>query len=84
MDQLLALRWTLIGGGIYFLICGGFGAYVASQKGRGGLEGLLFGFFLGPIGIAWEYLMPHRGITERVKRKRQEKREMARHVIENL
>jgi hypothetical protein len=42
--------WALAG--IYLLVCGGFGAYVAHQKGRSGLEGFLFGLILGPIGVA--------------------------------
>jgi hypothetical protein len=37
--------------GVYLLVCGGFGAYVAHQKGRSRLEGFLFGLILGPIGV---------------------------------
>ena len=80
MDQFFALRWTLIGGVIYF-ICGGLSVYIAYEKGRRGLEGLLFRFFLGPIGIAWEYLMPRRGRTKRSRRKREHEIEIARRLI---
>ena len=39
-------------------ICGGIGSYVARAKGRLAVEGLLFGFLLGPIGVLIEVLMP--------------------------
>ena len=42
----------------YLLVCGGFGTYVAHQKGRSGLEGFLFGLILGPIGVAAVGTMP--------------------------
>ena len=51
MGQLSVLHWMLFGAGVYCLICGGFGAYVAHQKCRSGLEGFLFGAVLGPIGV---------------------------------
>jgi hypothetical protein len=59
MDQ-ISTFWicTIVGAGGYALICGGFGAYVADMKGRSKLEGLLFGFFLGPIGVVAAACLP--------------------------
>jgi len=59
MDQ-LSSYWVLmlVGAGVYVLICGGFGAYVANEKGRSGLEGFLFGFLLGPIGVVAAACLP--------------------------
>src|SRR5262245_60903729 len=34
------------------------GCYVSGEKGRGGLEGLLLGLFLGPVGVIVTALMP--------------------------
>jgi hypothetical protein len=59
MDQLTGFQIAmLVSAGIYLLVCGGFGAYVADQKGRSGLEGFLFGLILGPIGIVAIGTMP--------------------------
>jgi len=43
---------------IVWLLCAFMGAYVAQCKGRVGMEGAVFGFALGPIGILIEALMP--------------------------
>jgi hypothetical protein len=52
MDQLTSFPIILLAAtGFYLLVCGGFGAYVAVEKGRSGLEGFLFGLILGPIGV---------------------------------
>jgi hypothetical protein len=58
MEQLSTLVWLFIGGAIYFFACAGFGAYVADQKGRSRLEGMLFGFVLGPFGVIAEGTLP--------------------------
>jgi hypothetical protein len=58
MEQLSTLVWLFIGGAIYFIACAGFGAYVADQKGRSRLEGMLFGFVLGPFGVVAEGTLP--------------------------
>ena len=49
MGQLTGVQMAVIG--VYLLVCGGFGAYAARQKGRSGLKGFLFGLILGPIGV---------------------------------
>ena len=35
----------------WFIVFGGFGLYVAIEKGRSELEGMVFGILLGPIGL---------------------------------
>ena len=50
MDQFFALRWTLIGGGIYLLICGRFTVCVTAHNGRSDLRDFLLGVFLRPMG----------------------------------
>ena len=45
--------------GIYLIACGGFGAYVADQKGRSSLEGFLFGALLDPIGVVAVGTLPN-------------------------
>jgi hypothetical protein len=59
MDQISGF-WVgiLAGAGVYALICGAFGAYVAGEKGRSGREGFLFGLFLGPIGVVAVACLP--------------------------
>jgi hypothetical protein len=49
---------TLIGLALYFVICGGLGCYVATEKGREWYEGLLFGLLLGPLGVIAGACMP--------------------------
>ena len=41
-----------------WLVLAGFGAYVAGQKQRDPIEGAIFGFLLGPIGIVIVALLP--------------------------
>jgi hypothetical protein len=41
-------------------VCGALGAYVAAQKGREPVEGLVFGVLLGPLGVLVAGLMPTR------------------------
>jgi hypothetical protein len=36
---------------IYFALCSCLGVYVASQKGRPLVEGVVFGMLLGPFGV---------------------------------
>src|SRR5262245_53900736 len=43
---------------VVWAISGGFGLYVASSKNRSPTEGFLFGFFLGPLGVLVEALLP--------------------------
>ena len=41
--------------------CALAGAYVSKTKNRHALEGLLFGFFLGPIGLLIAAVLPMKG-----------------------
>jgi hypothetical protein len=50
--------WTGAGAGIYVLICGALGAYASDERGRSGLEGFMFGLFLGPMGVVAAACMP--------------------------
>ena len=85
MDRLFELHWTLVGGGIYLLVCGGLGALIAYQNRRSILEGFLFGFFLGPIGIVWALFLRHGAVGERAKkRKREEDKERFRLINERI
>lgn len=43
---------------ILWVIFALFGAYVASQKNRAGMEGLILGFLFGPLGVLIEALLP--------------------------
>lgn len=47
---------AMVGWGCVF---GGFGAYIASQKGRSEGEGMAFGFCLGPIGLLIVSILPN-------------------------
>jgi hypothetical protein len=49
--------------GVYIAICGGAGGYVAIQKRRDMLEGMLFGLLLGPFGVVTEACLPEGGVT---------------------
>lgn len=63
MDILVALIVLVV-----WIAMGGVGAYVAVQKQREPIEGLLFALLLGPIGILIEVLLPEgkrRVVTER-------------------
>ena len=40
------------------MIMGGFGVWIANQKGRKELEGFILGFFFGPLGIIVEAVLP--------------------------
>lgn len=42
------------------VVVGAIGAYLAETKGRPHLEGFLFGFFLGLIGILIIFILPKR------------------------
>ena len=44
------------------LVCGLIGGALASEKGRG-LEGLVLGFFFGPIGIVIALLLPPQAVA---------------------
>lgn len=50
----------LIGAAVALTVCGALGAYVAAQKGREPVEGLVFGVLLGPLGVIVAGLMPTR------------------------
>ena len=41
----------LFGISAWVIVWGGFGVYVATQKGRSAGEGIVFGIVLGPIGL---------------------------------
>ena len=43
---------------LYLAICGYAGGYVATQKRREVIEGILFGLFLGPFGVIAAACMP--------------------------
>jgi hypothetical protein len=59
MDELSSFwMWTLAGVGTYALVCGGFGAYVSDERGRSWFEGLMFGLFLGPMGVVAAGCLP--------------------------
>ena len=61
---------VLIFGGMFnFFFCGLlFGQYVADQKGRSALEGFLFGFLLGPLGLIIVACLPTMTAEERKRR----------------
>ena len=40
------------------MVCGGFGAYASDERDRSGLEGFMFGLFLGPMGVIAAGCMP--------------------------
>lgn len=54
MEWLILIGILLVVG----LLMAGCGAYVAGQKRRDPIEGALFGFFLGPLGIVIVALLP--------------------------
>jgi hypothetical protein len=59
MDMSAVIVTLLFYGAAYsVLVCGTFGAYVAGQKGRGRLEGFMFGFLLGPLGVVAVACLP--------------------------
>jgi hypothetical protein len=50
---------VLLGAAVCALIvCGGMGAYIAEQKGRPHLKGVVFGVLLGPLGMIIEACLP--------------------------
>jgi len=54
---------TIIGGLFLWIIafqfvCALVGYYISAEKGRGGIEGLLFGLVFGPVGLFLAVLMP--------------------------
>jgi hypothetical protein len=66
------------------LVCGGFGAFIADQKGRSVLDGFVSGFILGPIGIAWEFFRPYDSdFEESFMKKSGEDRESFRLIAES-
>jgi hypothetical protein len=59
MDELSSFWvWTLAGVGTYALVCGGLGRYVSDERVRSWFEGLMFGLFLGPMGVIAAACMP--------------------------
>jgi hypothetical protein len=57
----------------WFLVFGGFGAWVSSQKGRGQGEGAVLGFLFGPLGILVAALMPQKYVERLPTRQGAEK-----------
>jgi hypothetical protein len=51
------MEW-LIFVGIMAVLCGGLGAWVATQKRRSASEGLVLGLLFGPLGVLVEALLP--------------------------
>jgi hypothetical protein len=51
-------HWIMLAMVVWGCVFGGFGAYIASQKGRAEGEGMAFGFFLGPIGLLIIAILP--------------------------
>ena len=49
--------WLLLGL-IWMLLWGGFGVYMAQQKGRSEGAGVVFGVLLGPLGLLLLALLP--------------------------
>jgi hypothetical protein len=43
---------------LFWLACAAMGAYVSHAKGRSPIEGVLFGFALGPLGVVVAALLP--------------------------
>ena len=60
MVELLAawLFFWVLGWLSLLIISALIGCYISGEKGRGGTEGLVFGFLLGPIGVLVTVLMP--------------------------
>ena len=78
MSHISIHKWALIVAPVYLLVCGGFSAYLAYQKGRSLLEGFLFGLILGPIGIAAVGLRPKATRRRLRPRERGEQNEISR------
>ena len=55
MDQ---LWWIFLAACLCLAICGFAGGYVATQKRREVIEGILFGLFLGPFGVIAAACLP--------------------------
>jgi hypothetical protein len=49
--------WVACGVALH-LACSLTGYYISAEKGRGGLEGFLFGLVFGPFGLLLAVLMP--------------------------
>lgn len=52
------IGWLGLGLLLWACLWGGFGAYVANQKGRSEGEGMIFGALLGPIGLLIVAILP--------------------------
>jgi hypothetical protein len=55
MPAVIVLGFVLFWSG-----CAAAGAYIAAQKRRPTIEGVLFGFLFGPVGMIVESLLPTR------------------------
>lgn len=56
--ETLDLTWPFIAALVYLAICAAVGWYIAVEKGRKDLEGILLGLLLGPFGCVVEGLLP--------------------------
>ena len=64
-DSLMGIgQWLLLFGVFWMAIWGGFGSYIASQKGREDGEGMIFGAILGPIGLLVIAILPEKRPSE--------------------
>jgi hypothetical protein len=52
-----AMTWV-VSAAVWVVYAGGIGWYVASAKGRGGLEGIILGVLAGPVGWLVVALLP--------------------------
>jgi hypothetical protein len=52
-----ALAWVM-SAAVWIVYAGGIGWYVASAKGRAGLEGIILGILAGPVGWLVVALLP--------------------------
>jgi hypothetical protein len=43
---------------VLWIVSACLGAWIASQKGRSGVEGLILGFLFGPMGVIVEAVLP--------------------------
>ncbi len=49
--------WIVCGIALH-VVCAVAGCYISGEKGRGSMEGLMFGLVFGPLGLFLAVLMP--------------------------